>query len=245
MGGFGQALGDRLGKKGKDVRTLADAQYNQQATGAYLNALGMAMSGGGQPQGGGGGGYRYSGGGGGGGGYGPSAYDQWRIAEEKRRREELEKQKRVLELGLAGSKKAAVPRIKQYGVDATSRVNKAYAQNAQQTKAYNTQLAQLGGNMRSGAANELAMLNRDIGAQGGGGADMRALQAAAQQNVQGQNFLQNNAQAFNNRLAQVQSGARADSLSTAGTVTSAGLADLENNYLQALMQIRMMGLTGG
>lgn len=231
-------VGSFVGKSGANQAVLIGAQRDQQ----YLQALQMAL-GGGMPQQGGGG-RAYVGGGGGGGYGGPSAYDQWRIAEEKRRREELEKQKKILELGLAGQKQAAVPRIQQYGREARQRVMNAYGQNAQQTREYTNQLRSLGSQMTGGAMQELAGLQRDIGAQGGGGADMRALQAAAQQNVTGQQFLTNNADAYNRRLAQVQSGARADALSTANTVQDAGLADLESAYMQALMQIRLLGLTG-
>lgn len=246
-GGSGRGSKSSSSGGGNPFRNLiilaqrSQARKKAAAEQQYLDALGSAL-GGGQQQGGGGGGYSYSGGGGGGGGGGPSAYDSWRIAEEKRRREELERQKRALELGLAGQKKAAVPRLKQYGKEARQRVMNVYAQNAQQTGEYSKQLRQLGDNMRGGAMIELAGLNRDMASQGGGGADMRALQAAANQNVTGMDFLQNNADSFNRRLAQVQSGARADSLSTANNVEMAGLGDLENNYLQALMQIRLLGL---
>lgn len=232
QGGRGGGIGASVGATGGQQQRHMDSQY--------LAALQSALSGG---MGGmGGGGRPYVGGGGGGGG-GPSAYDAWRIAEEKRRREELERQKKVLELGLAGQKKAAVPRIQQYGREARQRVMNAYGQNAQQTRQISGQLKTLGNNMVGGAMQELAGLQRDVGAQGGGGADMRALQAAAQQNVTGQRFLQNNADSYNQRLAQVMSGGRADALSTANTVEGAGLADLENAYLNALMQIRLLGLT--
>lgn len=232
-GGLAGAIGRSVGTNLKNTNTLYRGQQDAQ----YLDALQAALGGGGGPMMGG---RSYVGGGGGGGG--PSAYDSWRMAEEKRRREELERQKKMFEMALAGQKRAAVPRIKQYGKEARQRVMNTYAQNAQQTGEYSKQLQALGSQMTGGAMQELAGLQRDIGAQGGGASDMRALQAAAQQNVAGQQFLTNNADSFNRRLAQVQSGARADALSTANTVEGAGLADLENSYLQALMQIRLLGL---
>lgn len=234
----GSGLGGQVGSYLANVQKLNMAAQDQQ----YLSALEAALSGGGMG-GGGGGGRAYVGGGGGGyGGGGPSAYDQWRIAEEKRRREELERQKKALELGLAGQKKAAGAGIASAQHAALRSLTRTYNENRAATRDVTGQLQRLGAGQVRGARDELAGLRRDLGAQGGGGADMRALAAAANANITGTQFLQSNADSFNRRLAAVQGGARADAYGTADLIRQGGMGELENNYLQALMQIRTLGL---
>lgn len=214
---------------------LGNSMANQYKTNnaQWLNQLQGLLF---QPSGGGGGMPRqYVGSGGGGGGYDPFSFERQRLAE-------LDKRKKILTGYLQNAKNAALPLISGYTHDYGVNVGKLYKQNQAVTGDYTRQLRSLGNQMRSGANSELAGLKRDLGAQGGGGADMRALQAAAMQNVQGQQFLTNNADAYNRRLAQVMQNAGTDAKAMGSAIGASGKSQLENSYLQALMQIQLMGL---
>lgn len=232
-GGGGSFLGNLTPSGLANTARRASVQGGAQNS-AYLQQLQDMLFGGQQDQGGGG--RRYVGGGGGGGGYDPMAFEKWRQAQ-------LEKQKKELEGALMGAKNAALPLISKYSHDYGVNVGKIYKQNQAQTGQITGQLKGIGNQMTQGAMGQLASLRRDLGSQGAGGADMAALQGAAQQNIGGQQFLTNNADSYNRRLAQVMSGSAADAKSMGAAIGTSGKSNLENSYLQALMQIKMLGLT--
>lgn len=185
-----------------------------------------------------GGGSGRRGGGGGGGGFDP-------LAEFRERMRLLEQQKVQMREQLAGARNQALPLIDQYGREATQNVTNVFNQNQAQTGALSKQLGGIRNMMTQGAQGSVNALQRDIYGQGGsgGGPEMMAMLAAARQNQLGTDFLGQNADAFNQRLAQMMSGARADALSTAGTVTQSGRSRLEAEYMNALSQIGLLGLT--
>lgn len=217
-------------------------ENREQAEGAYLKQLQQLIYGSGMDQGGGG--QVRRGGGGGGGGGGASAYDQFRIAEEKRRQAELDRRKKELTAGLQGARNQAIPLLKQYGAQYNKDIGNIFAQNRGLNAGYANQLKAIQGQMNQGTQGTQAMLQRDLGAQGlePGGADMRALQGAAQQGIGGTNFLSQLGQQYSTRLAQAMAAAQADAGSMGSAIKASSLGNLENSYANALAQIGLIGL---
>jgi len=191
-------------------------------------------SGGSSRGGGGGGGY--------GGGYGPSAYDAWRIAEEQRKQAELEMRKAALTQQLTGARDQARPMLDQYNNQYQSDISNIFSQNQGLTQGYSNQLAQLMQQMQAGTQGTQAMLQRDLGNQGAGGPEMQAMNAMAATNMQGQQFRQQNADAYNQRLAQMMAAAQADAQTQGAGIRASSQGQLENSYASLLAQIGMIGL---
>jgi hypothetical protein len=191
--------------------------------------------------GGGGGGGSYGGGGGGGGG--PSAYDKFLIAEEKRKQAELAQRKAALTKQLGGARARAIPLIRQYHSQFGNQLNQVFGQNRALNKGYSNQLSQIAQQLQSAMGGQQASLQQDLQGQGANSPDLQALLQTAQTANQGTNFLNQNSQMYNTRLAQAMAMAEADARSMGGGVLASSLGGLENSYANLLGQIGLIGLT--
>ena len=216
-------------------------QYIPYGQGGYGQSGGGGGwgGGGGSRGGGGGGGY---GGGGGGGSSGPSAWEKFQIEEEKRKQRELAARKKALTRSLQGARKQAIPLLqryfKQYGKD----ISGIYKQNQGLNKGYANQLSGVQKQMTGGMNTQQAALSRDVAAQGGGGADLQAILAAATQANAGTNWLAQAGQMYNTQLAQAMAMSQADAKSMGAGVRASSLGNLENSYANLLGQIGLIGL---
>jgi hypothetical protein len=226
---------------------IQNASYqNNRYPSAYLNALaqqlygGMGMGGDMGGFGGGGGGSR--GGGGGGYGGGGGSYDAYRIAQEEERRRQLEAQKAALTQQLTGARDAAIPQLDAYAQQYAWNVNDIYSQNQAQVGGYQQQLAALAAQINAATQQRQQSLQGDMQGQGAVGPEMMAMQQAAQGNQQGNDFLANNAQQYQLRLAQMMAAQRGDQLGMGSAIDASSRGQLQNSYANALAQIAMMGL---
>lgn len=221
---------------------------NQAQNQAYLAALSQMLYGGGQPQGmgmmpmGGAGGGRSGGGGRGGGGGGGGGFDAFRIQQEQERQRRLEEQKAALTQQLQGAYGAAKPQLDQYNQQYTNNINDIYNQNQAQTGTYQQQLTQIAQQIMAAQAARQGALQGDMQGQGAVGPEMQAMQQAGQQNQAGTQFLQNNAQQYQLRLAQMMAAQRGDQLGMGAAIDASSRGNLENSYANLLAQIGMIGL---
>lgn len=197
---------------------------------------GFSGGGGGRSGGGGGGGY-------GGGGGGPSAYDKFLIEEEKRKQRELEARKKALTGQLQGARARALPLLRQYHSQFGNQLNQVFGQNRALNQGYSNQLAQIAQQLQQQMGGQQQSLQQDLMGQGAGSPDIQALLAAATQANQGTNFLNQNAQMYNTRLAQAMAMAEADARAMGGATLAASRGNLENSYANLLGQIGLIGLT--
>lgn len=196
----------------------------------------LPAMGGGPPMGPGGGSSRGGSrsGGGGGGGF---------VDYGAQRRAELERQKAALIAQLTGARDAALPALDQYRNQYNTDIGNIFAQNQALQGGYSQQLAAIAQQMNQGMGNTQASLQRDMMGQGANGPEMQAMLAAANQNMAGTNFLQQNADAYNTRLAQVMAQAQQSAQGMGATIDASSRGQLQNAYLSLLAQIGMMGLT--
>jgi hypothetical protein len=200
---------------------------------------------------GGGGSSRTSGGsrsgGGGGGGYGgyndgPSAYELWRIEEEKRKAAELAWRKAVLTNELTAARDQARGLLPQYGAQYQADIGNIFNQNQARNSDYSQQLQAIQGQLGAGTRGTQDMLARDMQGQGAGAGDVQAMNVAANQSIAGTDLLSLLAQQYNTRLAQVMSQRQADAQSMGSAIQASSQGQLENSYASLLAQIGMIGL---
>lgn len=205
------------GKTSTTNYNTAKAAYD-----AYMKqAAMMAQNGGGFGSagyggGGGGGGFGY--GGGGGGGYkGP----------------DTAKLERNLNSQRDAAKKALPGYLKAYnvGIDAVGKDNAAL------TKGYGDQINKILAQLQAQAASEQAMLNGDVGAQGG---DLSGIRAQAGQNSLMLNNIGGAQNAYNLRLAQIMGAATADRKGMGQAINMAGQSGIDQAYMSALLAIQGM-----
>lgn len=220
-------------------------RVGRQNNAAYLKQLQDLIYGSGDMGGfdtGGGGGSGGGGGGGGGFSSGPSAYEKWQIEQEKRRQAELDRRKLELTQGLQGARRQAIPLLNQYATQYGKDINTTFGNSRKLDAGYGKQLSALAGQMNTQMTGQQNMLRNDLRAQGGGAGDLRAMEAAAQQGMAGNNFLNLNSQMLNQRLAQAMAASQADATNMGSAIKASSLGNLENSYAQLLAQIGMIGL---
>jgi hypothetical protein len=220
------ALKDRSGNRGStnspyDDETLYNNWYNLYAKGITA----------GQPQGdpygvGGGGSGGGGGGGGGRGGGGGGGFVDYMADTRNQLTGQLNEQR--------DSARGALPGYLQ---QFTQGVNDIGSQNQALTSGYTDQIKALFAQLQAQAQGEVAGLQGDLQAQG---APIQALAAQAGQGALGANNIATAQDAYNMRLAQVMQSGQADRLASGQAVNQAANSQLDNSYLQALMQIQGM-----
>jgi hypothetical protein len=203
----------------------------RRQTGTYdpaLAAQGMTYGGGGRGGGRGGGGY-----GGGGGGYRDfAAEEEARKAKQRALVEQLYKQGLgQLNAGRAEAQRA-LPGFQRTALADLARI---YAQNQGQTKAFGTQIGDIGRNVLAGLGAESSGLLRDLMAQG---ADTTGLGAALAQYQGDARATQGAGDAYNARLAQVMANQNADQRALTGTINQSAQGQLSTGYQQALAALQ-------
>lgn len=196
---------------------------------------GFSGGGGGRSGGGGGGGY-------GGGGGGPSAYDKFLIEEEKRKQRELEQRKAALTKQLQGARAQSLPLLRQYHSQFGNQLNQVFGQNRALNQGYSNQLSRIAQQLQQQLGGQQQSLQQDLMGQGANSPDIQALLAAATQANAGTNFLNQNAQQYNTRLAQAMAMAEADARAMGGATLQSARGNLENSYANLLGQIGLIGL---
>lgn len=173
-----------------------------------------------------GGGYGGSGGGGGGfGGGGGAPVDRYAAVRSQ------------MENTLNQQRDAARGALPGYLSQFNSQVGQIGADNQALTGQYSAQIQALMEQLRAQAQGEVSRLGGDLQAQGAG---LGAFNAQAGQALLGINNIGTAQDAYNQRLAQIMSGAQADRLATGASVNQAANANLDNAYMQALLQIQGM-----
>jgi hypothetical protein len=170
-----------------------------------------------------GGGY---GGGGGGYGYGGGGYSGRKGPDIGKLTSTLNSQRDAAKRALPGYLKAYNSGISAVGKE-----------NAGLTKGYSAQIAKILAQLQGQARSEVALLNTDVGAQGG---DLDPLRAQAGQNSLMLNNIGGAQDAYNLRLAQIMAGATSDRKGMGQAVNLAAQSGIDQAYMAALMQIQGM-----
>lgn len=166
---------------------------------------------------------------GGGGGYGGGGY-----GGGGRSGPDTTKMKSALVSQRDAAKRALPGYLKQYNAG----ISKIGNENAALTKGYGDQINKIMAQLQAQAAQEHAMLQRDVGANGG---DLTALQGQAGQNSLMLNNIGGAQNAYNLRLAQIMGGATADRQAAGASVNQAAQSGIDQSYMSALMAIMGMG----
>lgn len=199
----------------------AVAAYQQSLLDAAMQAQGGMGDGYGYGSGGGGGGGRGGFGGGGGGGY----------------VDHLAGLRKTLEDSLNSQRDAARGALPQYLSQFNAQVGQIGADNQAQTGQYSAQIQALMQQLQRQAQGATDAIGGDLQAQGAG---LGGFKAQADQALLGIGNIGVAQDAYNQRLAQMMAQAQADRLATGATVNQAASGQLDNAYLQALIQIQGM-----
>lgn len=165
----------------------------------------------------GGGGYGY--GGGGGGGY--QKPDTTKI-----------------QAALAQQRDSAINALPGYLSQYNAGIKKIGTENAALTKGYGDQINGIMRQLQRQAGSQQQMLQGDIGSNGG---DMSAINAQANQDRLALSNMAGAGNAYNLRLAQIMGAATADRQGMGAGINQASRSGIDQNYMQALMQILGMG----
>lgn len=197
----------------------AMAAYQQQLLDAAMSAQQGAMGGG---AGGGSGG-----GGGGGGGFGGGGGYVDRFAGVRKQ----------LESTLNQQRDAARGALPGFLSEFNTSVGKIGADNQALTGQYSAQIQALMRQLQGQAQGAVSNLGGDLRAQGAG---LGALQGQADQALLGINNIATAQDVYNQRLAQIMAQSQADRLAAGASVNQAANSQLDNAYMQALLQIQGM-----
>lgn len=138
---------------------------------------------------------------------------------------------------LNSQRDAARGALPGYLAQYTQGVKDVGAQNQALGSGYSQQIQALFRQLQAQAQQENAGLQNDLALQG---APTQALAGQAGQNMLGINSIATAQDAYNQRLAQVMAQAQAGALTSGQQINQAAQGQLDNAYMQALMQIQGM-----
>lgn len=209
------------GKHVSNLNHYAMADYNKLLMEAAA-AQAQPQGGGGSGGGGGGGGW---GGGGWGGGGGGAPVDPYAAIRAQ------------MESTLNSQRDAARGALPGYLSQYNSSINQIGADNGALTSQYSAQINALMQRLLQQSQGATNALGSDLQAQGAG---MGALKGQADQAMLGISNIGTAQDVYNQRLAQMMAQSQGDRLSAGASVNQAASSQLDNAYMQALLQIQGM-----
>lgn len=143
-----------------------------------------------------------------------------------------------IQAALAQQRDSAINALPGYLSQYNAGINKIGTENAALTKGYGDQINGIMRQLQQQAGSQQQMLRGDIGSNGG---DMGAINAQANQDRLALSNMAGAGNSYNLRLAQIMGAATADRQAMGAGINQASRSGIDQNYMQALIQILGMG----